>query len=140
MKREFNLFSPFGSVNSLLNNSLFGSSPLTNENYRQLTDNSPTDAYNQPIADFSAIQPSANIMQQSYSNQATNIAPEYVSHVLATNIRNAINSNLPDSYTVDSPEVNKYTRKVISVVETGFSKSGNVMFYVGDNLKASLLN
>lgn len=52
-------------------------------------------------------------------NPITNIQG-YVSNFLADEIKEAINFNLPDSYTSNSPEVKEYIRKVILVDERVF--------------------
>lgn len=48
--------------------------------------------------------------------EANNTQTSYYTDLLATEIKNAIFSNLPDAYPRDCPEVNEYIRQMVLAV------------------------
>jgi len=88
-----------------------------------------------PMADFSASQPMLQQQQTYYDgitdmnyygsqyNNNNRVAPQpantqnYVLNSLVDAITSAIRSNVPDPYSIDTPEVKEYTQQVIVTVE-----------------------
>lgn len=64
----------------------------------------------------SGINLNKKLQDNDYLQQAKNTPTSYYTDLLATEIKNAIYSNLPDAYTPDSFEVNEYVRQMILAV------------------------